>query len=117
MLGWCGPLRTWTADSHAGGPGAVRSGVRCLLSGARDDSSPAQLQEVLMRGRPEPEFPVRGVPGGWRGPWEDDDPPDLLAQRRRSDRWIEAIAQAPAPPSAGKPVPTPQHPDVPGTPR
>jgi hypothetical protein len=70
-----------------------------------------------MRGRPEPEFPVRGVPGGWRDPWEDDDTPDLLAQLRRSDRRIEAIAQPPAPPSAGKPAPTPQHSNAPGTPR
>jgi hypothetical protein len=46
----------------------------------------------------ESSFPVRGVPGGWRDPWDDDDAAELRAASEGAGQEIEehVVTIAPA---------------------
>jgi hypothetical protein len=56
-----------------------------------------------MPGKPEPDFPVRGTPGGWKDAWDSPDDADKLrAQVEEAARQADARAEAlrPAPKDA-----------------
>jgi hypothetical protein len=45
----------------------------------------------------ETTFPIRGVPGGWRDPWDIDDSAELRAMGEAAERDLEARVATIAP--------------------